>query len=415
MDSFSQIDLFDSILDTLSQSDTPISNQDLYSGVATRLNLNDKYANLKSEVGQKREKHNLFHRKVRWVLQSLKHKKLVTNVSRGMWEVLNPEKNELTTITPEHNVLAASTSMGIVIWTQNRNIFNYDVGGIDEFHAMITSPPYPLKTARAYGNPSVSEYVDFICLALEPIIPKMALGGSICLNVSNDIFMSKSPARSTYWMKLSIALEERLGLHFMDDIIWGSNKIPGPTMWCCKNKIQLKHGYEHCLWFSNSPKTCFANNSRVLKPHTASHKKFIENGGTKRNAVNGDGAYLKKNGDFSNPKTDGTIPYNNLYFSNYCSEGRSVKRYAESIGITPHSAKMPLSLADFLVKFLTRPGDLIVDLFAGTLTTGQAAENNGRHWVAFEMMLEYIVQGFHRFRDSSNQWINPKLLNIGDY
>lgn len=410
MHPYGQSELFDSVLDSFLEADTPLSINSIYSKVADKLNLDEKVTQSKEPVGKSGIKHNLFHRKVRWVIQSLREQNIVTNVKRGMWDIHKEKKIELTAISPEENVIAASTDMGIVLWTRNRNIFGSKTGGIDTFHAMITSPPYPLKSKRAYGNPDVDQYVDFICDAIEPILPKLADGGSICLNVSNDIFMSKSPARSTYWMKLCIALEERLSLHYMDDLLWTSNKIPGPTMWCCRTKQQLKHGYEHCLWFTNNPAKCFSDNRRVLQPNTKAHQKFVDKGGIKQNSINGDGAYVKNIGDFSNPQLTGTIPYNHIYVPNHCNESRAVKKHAQELGLPSHSAKMPLSLASFLVKFLTRPGDLVVDLFGGTLTTGQASQNNGRHFVILEMMLEYIVQGFHRFRNESSTWINPKLF-----
>ena len=37
-----------------------------------------------------------------------------------------------------------------------------------------------------------TEYVDFICGALEPLLKNLIVGGCIALNVSNDIFLSKS-------------------------------------------------------------------------------------------------------------------------------------------------------------------------------------------------------------------------------
>lgn len=405
-----QIDLFDAVLGAYSESDAPLSNKDLYTKVAQKLNLGSDVTDEKAVVDHTNIKHNLFHRKIRWVIQSLKSKNIIQSVERGFWEIKKEKKIELTAITPEHNVLSASTDLGIVIWTQNKNIFNEDLGAIDTFHAMITSPPYPLRSARAYGNPDVEAYIDFICYSIEPILPKLAAGGSIVLNVSNDIFEKGSPERSTYWMELTLALKKRLGLSYMDDVIWTSNKIPGPTQHCCIDKVQLKHGYEHCLWFTNDPKNCFANNQRVLIPNTEKYQKFIDNGGVKRASVNGDGAYVKTVGDFAKKPSKGTIPFNHLYISNTCKESREVKKYAESLNISPHSAKMPLTLAEFFVEFLTRPGDVVLDIFGGTLTTGQAAQRNGRQWVVLEMMLEYIVQGFHRFRHDSNTWFNPRLF-----
>ena len=58
---------------------------------------------------------------------------------------------------------------------------------------------------------------------------------------------------------------------------------------------------------------------------------------------------------------------------------------------------MPLALADFLVRYLTAPGQLVADSFGGSLTTGRAAEINGRRWLCTEREWDYIAAGASRF------------------
>lgn len=62
----------------------------------------------------------------------------------------------------------------------------------------MTSPPYPLRVTRGYGNVQEMQWVDFITQTLEPIAKNLVPGGSVVLNVSNDIFESKRPSRSMY-------------------------------------------------------------------------------------------------------------------------------------------------------------------------------------------------------------------------
>ena len=47
---------------------------------------------------------------------------------------------------------------------------------------------------------------------------------------------------------------------------------------------------------TNDPLRCFADNRRVLLPHTDRHKKLIAGGGEKRDAVYNDGAYRLRAG-----------------------------------------------------------------------------------------------------------------------
>jgi len=403
-----QINLLSSVSEAYLSSDEPVSNQDLYACVAADTPISKHEVTDIQEVGESKTKHNLYHRKIRWIQQSLKQQGIIQRVKQSHWEMTAQAKIKLRAIKEGNRIIALSTKHGVCLWSSSDDVFK-DV--IDEpIHLILTSPPYPLKTPRAYGNVDVRAYVEFVCEALEPIVKKMAQGASLALNVSNDIFEDKSPARSTYLERLIIAIEDELGLSKMDTLQWVSNKAPGPIAWASKKRYQLNVGYEPILWFCNNPHLCFADNRRVLMPHEDKHKKFIESGGLKTATVNADGNYRKKAGSFSN-RTDGKIPRNVLNFSNYCHSGRKVGRYAKSLGIAPHSAKMPVPLASFLIQYLSRPNDLVVDPFAGTLTTAEAAEHNDRRWVCTEKIWEYIRQSFVRFGDDT--FFNPAFLNVG--
>ena len=66
-------------------------------------------------------------------------------------------------------------------------------------------------------------------------------------------------------------------------------------------------------------------------------------------------------------------------------------------GLPVHGALMPLPLALFLVKFLTRQGDLVVDGFGGWGTSAMAAEQTGRRWLITERIGEYVAAQALRF------------------
>ena len=63
-----------------------------------------------------------------------------------------------------------------------------------------------------------------------------------------------------------------------------------------------------------------------------------------------------------------------------------------------HPARMPKSLAEFFIKFLTRKGDLVLDPFAGSNVTGYTAECLGRKWISIEMIKEYAMGSKGRFK-----------------
>jgi len=49
------------------------------------------------------------------------------------------------------------------------------------------------------------------------------------------------------------------------------------------------------------------------------------------------------------------------------------------------------------VKFLTEPGDLVVDIFGGSKMTGLVAEQHGRRWKCCELDAGYLKASVMRF------------------
>jgi site-specific DNA-methyltransferase (cytosine-N4-specific) len=74
-----------------------------------------------------------------------------------------------------------------------------------------------------------------------------------------------------------------------------------------------------------------------------------------------------------------------------------------SAGIRPHPARMQMELANFFISFLTDKGDLVLDPFAGSNTTGHAAEFLGRKWIATEINREYAKQAKLRLKIPKEQ------------
>lgn len=66
-------------------------------------------------------------------------------------------------------------------------------------------------------------------------------------------------------------------------------------------------------------------------------------------------------------------------------------------GVKGHPARFPAKLPEFFIRFLTDPGDLVVDIFGGSNTTGQVAEAEERRWITYDMEAEYVAAGAFRF------------------
>lgn len=405
-----QLNLFEHLGDAyVSARNHVLSNQDLYRVVAERAGLSSDVLEERVPVGNSGQRHNLIKRQVRWHQQSMKVMGLIEHVDgkRGLWQLTEAGKSKLTRIRKGAALLAYSTDLGMAIWGNCEDVFSRLDAPI---MLCLSSPPYPLARARAYGNPSLQEYVDFICRSLEPVVKRMAPEASIVLNISNDIFQTGSPARSLYREKLVIALCERLGLSKMDEFIWHNpSKPPGPVRYASMERNQLNAGYEPVYWFALNPELVKADNRRVLEPHSERHLKLMQGGGEQRDASYSDGAYTLRAGRSFSQFTEGKIPRNVLSIGHSCAEHHRHNKTLDALGIPRHGAPMPMALAMFLIRFLTEVNDLVVDLFGGSGTTGKAAEDLLRPWITVDCMYEYIRGSAERYRQSPGFWMNPAL------
>lgn len=388
--------------------DTPLENADLYRLLSKQLPAGDELFNKRVPVGRSGEKHNLAQRHVRWRQQEMRRMGIIERVAgeRGVWRLTEETKRGLNAAKPGVKVLGFRTDLGLAIFGSSADIFkNLNV----PVALCLASPPYCLARSRRYGNPDEREIVKFIMDILAPIIENLTDEASLVLNVGQDIFLPGSPARSTYIERLVLALCDNFNLHLMDRIVWSNpSKPPGPMQWSSRTRQQLNTGYEPILWFAKNPQLVESDNRRVLEPHSERHLKLIADGGEKRVASYSDGAYRLREGSFGNP-TAGKIPRNILTRGHRCAYGIQYQKAANELGLPVHGAGQPLSVAEFLIRFLTEERDLVVDPFGGRLMTSLAAEMLNRTWMTGEINAQYIRGGAELFRGKAGFHMNPQF------
>lgn len=403
-----QLDLFH-VQKAYETANRPISNEELYEKVATLAGIPRSELNAKSKIGSDGTPRSKIKRTIRWHQQTMKGMGLLEKIEgeRGIWKLSNQNKSGLNEIIGDTKLLAYSTNLGFAVWSNSNSAFR-DMN--EPIHLCVTSPPYPLRVQRGYGNVAEAQWVDFMTEALEPIVKNLVPGGSIVLNISNDIFESKKPSRSLYMERMIIALHDRLGLSLMDRWPWiNTSKPPGPTYWASITRQQLCTAWEPVLWFSNDPVNVRSNNNRVLIPHTEAHSKLIESGGEKRDVSYGDGAYTLRSGKSFSRKTKGKIPKNVIQRGHRCADSQEARRVAKRLGLPAHPAMFPTAIAEFAIEFLTEEGDLVVDPFSGTNKTGLASERLNRRWFACDIILQFLRTQAELFSSMPGFWINPEL------
>jgi site-specific DNA-methyltransferase (cytosine-N4-specific) len=270
--------------------------------------------------------------------------------------------------------------------------------------AVVTSPPYALHFQKEYGNVDKDGYVHWFLPFAKEIKRILAKDGSFVLNIGGS-YNPGSPTRSLYHFKLLIALCDELGFHLAQECFWfNPAKLPTPAEWVNVRRCRIKDAVEYVWWLTPTPWPD-ADNRRILVPYSDDMHRLIEKGykAKKRPSGHNITAKFKANRGGAIPSNvvvhaDGIsdAPDNMLIRGNNESNSDYIRQCATA-GLKPHPARFPAALPEFFIKFLTKPGDLVLDPFAGSNTTGRVAENLGRKWIAIELDRDYLSSSGIRF------------------
>ncbi len=265
---------------------------------------------------------------------------------------------------------------------------------------VFTSPPYALHFKKEYGNVHKDDYVAWFLTFAREIHRVLKDDGSFVLNIGGS-YNKGLPTRSTYHFKVMLALVEELRFHLAQECFWyNPAKMPMPAEWVTVRRIRIKDAVEYVWWFSKTPWPK-ANNRRVLKPYSADMIRLNKRG--VRTAVRPSGHNITAG--FDKVDAGGSIPPNVLeerQASDFIKAGNNAandqytKRCKEA-GLKIHPARFPASLPDFFFKLLTEEGDVILDPFGGSNTTGMVAEELRRRWISVDEIAEYLEASKFRF------------------
>jgi DNA modification methylase len=257
---------------------------------------------------------------------------------------------------------------------------------------ILTSPPYPLVSPKAYGNRVGEDYKSWLSDIMTELKLLLKPKGSLVVEIGNA-WDKGQPTMSTLPLETLIQIKEQSNLNVCQQFIWNNpNKLPGPATWVNIKRIRVKDSFTHIWWYAPSvdPK---ANNQKVLTPYGEGMKKLLEkqdyNRGMRPSGHNiGDG-FLKGN--------KGAIPSSVLTYAN-TKEDPKYREWCKEKGVSQHPARMPEKLAEFFINLTTSKNSLVFDPFGGSNTTGKTAENLGRRWIVVERDPEYVLGSKGRFQ-----------------
>lgn len=285
----------------------------------------------------------------------------------------------------------------------------------NSINLVVTSPPFSLQRQKEYRNITQDKYVGWLADFAVKVKRVLAEDGSFVLDLGGA-YKRKRPIRSLYNYRVLIKLCDEIGFHLAEEFFWfNPAKLPSPIEWVNKRKIRVKDAVNTVWWFSKTdfPK---ANVRKVLIPYSDRMKKLLENAAkfyTPKKRPSGHDISARFNAD-----RGGAIPPNLLQFAHTESTSKYL-RYCKLVGAKAHPARFPKKLPEFFIKFLTDPRDTILDIFAGSNATGEAAEENKRKWLAFESERKYLAASAFRFINTEDEnkikEIYNKLLDKNTY
>jgi len=257
---------------------------------------------------------------------------------------------------------------------------------------IFTSPPFPLNRKKKYGNYSGDQYIAWLAQFGPLFRGLLKKKGSIVIELGNA-WEPGRPVMSTLALRALLSFKELGGFELCQEFICHNPaRLPTPAQWVTIERIRFKDSYTRLWWLAKTDRPK-ASNRHVLKEYSPSMQRLLRTGkynAGKRPAGHdiGKKSFLVNHG--------GAIPPNVLTISNTRS-GDIYQEYCRKHGLLAHPARMPKEVAEFFIRFLTSPGDWVMDPFAGSNTTGAVAESLKRHWISFEPDKGYIRGSRGRF------------------
>ena len=238
----------------------------------------------------------------------------------------------------------------------------------DSVQLVITSPPYADQRNNTYGGVHPDEYVDWFLPIASELLRVLNPRGTFVLNIKEKAVNGE---RHTYVLDLIKALR-RQGWFWTEEFIWHKkNSYPG------KWPNRFRDSWERLLQFNKSKKFDMYQ-EEVMVPVGDWAK-----------------ARLKNLSDTDKIRDESKVESGfGKNISNWVGRDMvyptNVIHMATDTGNQGHSAAFPRQLPEWFIRLFTRPGETVLDPFAGSGTTLFVAQEMGRTAIGIEIVPEYV-------------------------
>lgn len=274
----------------------------------------------------------------------------------------------------------------------------------NSINLILTSPPFALTRQKEYGNKQEEEYIEWFMQFSKEFYRIIKDEGSLVIDLGGA-YIPGFPVRSIYQYELLVRLCREQNFFLAQDFFhYNPSRLPTPAEWVTVRRIRVKDSVNVVWWLAKSPHPK-SDNKKILRPYSDSMKTLLKKGYKAKMRPSGHDISEKFGKD-----NGGAIPPNVIELANTNSNGQYQRKCREN-GIKPHPARFPLGFAEFFIKFLTDEEELVLDPFAGSNTTGFAAEILGRKWLSIELNKNYLDGSIYRFEGEQNLFSSNLVKN----
>ncbi len=259
------------------------------------------------------------------------------------------------------------------------------------FDLIVTSPPYADQRKTTYGGIKAEDYNQWFLERSSEFLRVLKPTGTFILNIKEKV---QDGERHTYVLELILSLR-RQGWLWTEEFIW-HKKNCHPGKW----PNRFRDAWERCLQFNKARKFNMYQ-KEVMVPMgdwaKTRLKKLGKNDVVRLESRVGSG-FGKNIANWLGREL--AYPDNVLHFATECANKN-------------HSAAFPELLPEWFIRLFTKPGDWVLDPFAGSATTNHAALRWGRNSVGVEMSEEYVFLAEQSLRElTSGQRGNMDYANV---
>lgn len=233
---------------------------------------------------------------------------------------------------------------------------------------IFTSPPYADSRANSYGGVKPDEYVNWFLPISAQLLRVLKPTGTFVLNIKEKVVNGE---RHTYVIELILEMRKQ-GWLWTEEFIWHKkNSYPG------KWPNRFRDSWERLLQFNKNRSFHMYQEEVMIPMGDWAEKRLKSLSQTDRIRD------TSKVGSGFGKRVANWVGRDKVYPTNVLHLATETKN-------KNHSAVFPEDLPEWFIKLFTKPGDYVLDPFAGSGTTLRVAQKLGRNSLGIELLQQYF-------------------------